>query len=144
MTWAQPRARALLPDVMLAAAWVVALTLVDVRAFRDVMLVAIPIVVAWGVVTLHMPTRVDVDEAGVAFHAYGRTHRFAWTDVTGVRARRFLMRDRVLVRLDPSGPWRGRYWIVGDPDDVARVVAAIESRGRDQGPARSAAGTPNT
>ena len=89
---------------------------------------AIPLVVGWAVLTLHFPERVELDDDGVAFFAYGRVHRFAWSDVERVRVRRFLVRDRVLVRISPASPWAGRYWLVDTLSNYRDVVKRLELR----------------
>lgn len=103
-----------------------------------VILAAIFGVLAWGFATLHYPREVTVDDEGVRFRAYGRSHAFAWRDVTAVSVRRFLVKDRALVRLAPSPPWRGRYWLLQGRGGAGfeEVVRALESR------RRATAGTP--
>jgi len=113
-------------DVVLVIA--LALAIVSSGPLRAALLLAIPAALAWGLVTLHFPSAVVVDGAGIAFHRYGRVHRFAWADVEAVRVRRFLVRDRVLVRIAPSPPWRGRYWILDSIDGFDRLVAELEMR----------------
>jgi hypothetical protein len=123
-------------DVALGAAWLVFLFLVDVPGVRALMLCAIPIVLAWGLVTLHFPSRVEIDEEGAAFARYGREHRFAWRDVTRVRVRRFLVRDRVLVRVEPSSAWSGRYWILDSIDGFEALLAELDRISSGKRPAR--------
>jgi hypothetical protein len=132
MTHAYPRGLRgpALHDVMLVFAWFVALFVIDVAQVRLMLLVAIPLVLAWGIVTLHFPSRVAIDDAGVTFFHYGRAHRFAWSEVTRVRVRRFAMRDRVLVRIDPSDALRGRYWLLDSIRDFDTLVTALEARAR--------------
>jgi hypothetical protein len=127
-------------DLVLVGAWVAFAVLVDLPAgVRGAMLAAIPIVIGWGIVTLHFPARVEIGEEGVAFGGYGRVHRFAWRDVERVRVRRFLVKDRVLVRIEPSGgAWRGRYWIRETMGGFGGVVGELERRGSVAG---SAAGS---
>ncbi len=91
---------------------------------------------AWGLATLHFPSKVELTDASVTFTAYGRAHAFAWRDVARVRVRRFLVRDRVLVRLTPSGAWRGRYWLTDGLDGYDALVRELERRA---GPQRRAA-----
>ena len=91
--------------------------------------VAIPLVWLWGILTLHFPWRVDMTERRISFHAYGRVHHFASTDIAELRVRRFLMRDRVLVRVMPAAPWRGRYWILEGIDGYPELVRALADRG---------------
>jgi hypothetical protein len=115
-------------DIVLVGAWLAFLAIIDApAAVRASVLGAIPIVLAWGVVSLHFPSRVDIDGQGVAFARYGRIHRFPWRDVRRLSVRRFLVRDRVLITIEPSGgAWRGRYWIVDSLPGFDRIVEALE------------------
>jgi hypothetical protein len=121
-----------------------------VRAIgQDVVLVAMPVVAAlasgghgwlWllsaaglavlavNVITLHFPREVEVDAAGVRFRGYGREHAYAWSDVR-VRLRRFVVRDRVYVRIEDvrSGRRRG-YWLVASLSRYEALVAALAER----------------
>jgi len=92
--------------------------------------IAIPFVLLWGFVTLHFPSRVELDDEGIAFFAYGRAHKFAWRDVERVHVRRFLVRDRVLVRILPTSLLRGRYWLLDSMDGYDALVKALEERSR--------------
>ena len=129
-------------DLALGAAWLAFLFLVDVPGVRPLMLGAIAIVLAWGLVTLHFPSRVEIDEEGAVFERYGREHRFAWKDVTRVRVRRFLVRDRILVRVEPSGAWRGRYWILDSIGGFEGLVEELERASAAACPARAPARKP--
>ena len=91
---------------------------------------AIPSTVVWSLVTLHFPNRVDVDATGICFSAYGRAHSFAWSEIQTIRVRRFVVRDRVLVRIQPGGPWRGRYWLMDSMEGYDALVRELEDRGR--------------
>ena len=121
-------------DVVLVAAWVVVFALEDGwGSLRWSLLGAIPIALAWGAVTLHFPSRVEIDDDGVVFGRYGRRHRFAWSQVRCVSVRKFLVGDRVLVRIEPSGgAWRGRYWLLEGMAGFESVVRELERRGRAQ------------
>jgi hypothetical protein len=90
--------------------------------------VAIPLVWLWGIFTLHFPWRVDLTDRGVSFHAYGRVHHFRWADVAELRVRRFLLGDRVLVRVTPAPPWRGRYWVLDGIEGYPELVRALAAR----------------
>ncbi len=116
-------------DAALAVAWVAALAFDSLpHTVRALFLGAIPIVLVWGVVTLHFPSRVETSDDGITFVRYGRAHRFAWRDVR-VRVRRFLVRDRLLVRLEPSGgAARGRYWITDAIDGFEALARELEAR----------------
>lgn len=115
-------------DVALLVAGVVAARVLPHGAFATALLAGIGIVLAWGLVTLHFPHRVEIDDAGVTLFGYGRAHRFLWTDVKRVRVRRFLVKDRVLVVLAPAPAWRGRYWILDSIEGFAELVAALDAK----------------
>jgi hypothetical protein len=115
-------------DLVLLLALAVALLLLPVSPFATALAASIVLVLAWGITTLHFPARVSVDTDGVTFAGYGRAHRFAWRDVETIRVRRFLMKDRVLVRLAPAPPWRGRYWLTQSVSGFDDLVRELEAR----------------
>jgi hypothetical protein len=109
-------------DLLLLAAWVAILLLKP--PLYPLLAVSIPLVLVWGFVTLNHPSRVAIDETTVAFSAYGRTHRYRREDVT-ITVRRFLVKDRVLVRVTPAPPWQGRYWITTAMDGYEEVLRRL-------------------
>jgi hypothetical protein len=94
------------------------------------LLFAIPVVLGFGVATLHYPSRVDVDDEGIAFARYGLVHRFAWREIDRIRVQRLMTRDRVLIRISPSAGLRGRYWILQSIDRFAELMTTIEACSR--------------
>ena len=102
-------------------------------ALGRALLVAAPVALLWGVVTLHFPSAVTLDDEGVVFQRYGRAHRFAWRDVGRVHVRRFLVQDRVMVRVTPAPPWRGRYWILESIGGYDELLRALQARSPDPG-----------
>jgi len=131
---AYPRGRWLVSavgsDLLLAAVMLAIIAFHPTGKLSLALGVAIPLVLLWGFVTLHFPNRVEMDDSGVTFHAYGRSHRFLWRDVRAVRVRKFIVRDRVLVRLLPSPPWRGRYWLLDSLEGYDELVRSLESHGQ--------------
>ena len=121
-------ASVVLRDAVLVLALALALLGVLPPTIGAIFVVAIPLVLAAAIGTLHAPTSVELDDQGIVFSAYGRAHRFLWREVERVRVRRFLVRDRVLVRLFPSPPWRGRYWLTDALDGFDELVNALEAR----------------
>jgi hypothetical protein len=97
-------------------------------ALGRALLVAAPVALLWGIVTLHFPSAVTLDDDALVFHRYGRAHRFAWGDVARVRVRRFLVQDRVMVRVTPAPPWRGRYWILESISGYDELLRALHAR----------------
>jgi len=119
-------------DVLLAA-----VTLAALAGGSGVLAAGAALGLAWGLATLHRPSRVSVDDDGVTFARYGRAHRFDWRDVRDVRVRRFLVRDRVLVRIEPSAPMRGRYWLHRGLVGFDELVARLEARRQEGVPPRA-------
>jgi hypothetical protein len=117
-------------DVWLVLALMVLLGLHPHGALALALGLAIPLTIAWSLLTLHLPSRVDVDPEAISFSAYGRAHRFPWRDIERIHVRRFLVRDRVLVRIAPSPPWRGRYWLTGSIAGFDELVSALEEGGK--------------
>ncbi len=125
------RAAALATDLLLLSI-AVGIPLTRAAGSLSIVLsIAIPCVLAWGVVTLHYPRTVELDDEGITFGAYGISHRYAWSTVR-VHVRRFLVRDRVLVRLTPCPPWRGRYWILDAIDGYPKLLSELEKRSHRQ------------
>ena len=118
-------------DVLLVVALAVLAWVSPHERLTAALFVAIPLVVALGVATLHHPSRVHVDDDGIAFARYGRVHSFAWREIERIRVRRFLLGERVLVRISPASAFRGRYWILQSIERFADLMAAIESRAKD-------------
>lgn len=121
------RAAAIATDLLLLG---IAIAIPITRAagsFSIVLSIAIPCVLAWGVVTLHYPRSIELDEQGITFGGYGRVHRYPWSAVQ-VHLRKFLVRDRVLVRLTPCPPWRGRYWILDAIEGYEALVTQLEKK----------------
>jgi hypothetical protein len=125
-------------DAILVVAFAAALLLRPADLLTLALAVASPLVLAWGILTLHFPTRVEVTSQGIAFAGYGRTHRFAWAEIEHLHVRRFAVKGRVLVRVSPAPLLRGRYWITDAMDDFERLVGALEIRARRVAQARTA------
>ena len=130
MRHAYPRPRriaAIATDLLLLMVAIAIPIMRPAGSLSIVLSIAVPCVLAWGALTLHYPRVVETDEHGIAFSAYGLVHRYAWSAVT-VHVRRFLVGDRVLVRVSPAPPWRGRYWILDVIDDFPALRAELEAR----------------
>ena len=133
MTHSYPRRGRLalaLQDVLLALVFAGLLVERPHGPLGIALLLAIPASLCWSLLTLHFPSSVDCTADAIAFHRYGRVHRFEWRGVERVRVRRFLVRDRVMVSLSPSPTWRGRYWLKDSLDGFDALVAALEQRAR--------------
>lgn len=112
---------ALLAIALAVAAW-------SGGAWGAALAAGIVVTAAWGIATLHHPSRVELTPDAISFSAFGRTHVFAWSDVTRVRVRRFAVRDRVLVRITPASALRGRYWLTDALDGYDALVEELARR----------------
>jgi hypothetical protein len=128
-----------LEDFLLVVALGVVLALRPAGALSGPLAAAMGTVLVWGIATLHVPSKVEISDAGVCFSRYGRTHAFAWRDVERVRVRRFPVGDRVLVRVLPSPPWRGRYWVTDGAGGHGHVVKELSRLARTGPPVNTAA-----
>ncbi len=130
MVYEYPRARyvtsVLAQDAVLLVA--IAFATWSGGALGGVLAMAGATTLLWGLVTLHFPSKVEVTDEAITFSAYGRTHVFAWRDVTHIRVRRFLVKDRVLVRLAPATVWRGRYWLTNGLGGWDALICELERR----------------
>jgi hypothetical protein len=131
-SYVYPRSRYLaglvLQDVMLLLALAILPILPPPPPLAYALAFALPAVLAWSFITLHFPSRIDVSDDAIAFHRYGRVHRFAWRDVERIRVRRFIVRDRVMIRIAPASAWRGRYWVLDSIDGFDALVKSLEAR----------------
>jgi hypothetical protein len=132
MIHAYPRARwivsAVVTDLLLVSLVVFFVITRAPGPLSRALVVAIPAVLAWGMVTLNQPRAIEIDDDGITFRAYGRAHFYAWNAIEKLSVRRFLVRDRVLVRIAPSPPWRGRYWVLDGIDGFTELVSELERR----------------
>jgi hypothetical protein len=121
-------------DAVLAAACALTLALGQ-GPFAIALSLGCAAVLAWGVATIHFPSRVEITPEAIAFHGYGRAHVFAWDRIARLRVRRFLVKDRVLVRVTPAGAWRGRYWLTDAIEGYPALVEELERRAKVSGSA---------
>jgi len=133
-----PRLRTIGQDLVLAAMPAVALAATGGAAWTWLLAAAGLAVLAIAVITLHFPHEVETDARGIRLRAYGREHAYAWSDVT-VRVRRFVVRDRVYVRIDDGarGIRRG-YWLVASLSGWDALVAELDARAGAATPAAGA------
>jgi hypothetical protein len=111
--------------VLLVAAAVWATSASD---FARAIAIAIPLVIAWEILTLHEPTSVELDDDGIVLRAFGRAHRHRWSEIERLRVRRFAVGDRVLLRIAPASAITGRYWLHASLDGFPDLVAKLEAR----------------
>jgi len=130
-SFAYPRSRAIAArgqELLMAVVAIAPLALGAEGRLFWVLSAGAAVSLVWQGATLHHPRRVEVSAEGIAFTAWGRGHRFSWDRVESCRVRRFLVGDRVLVRIAPAPPWRGRYWIFDSIERFDDLVALLQAR----------------
>jgi hypothetical protein len=85
------------------------------------------VVLAFNAITLHFPREIAIDETGIRFRAYGREHAYAWASCR-VKVRRFVVRDRLLVRIEDERGRRHNYWLLSRLRDFDALTSEISSR----------------
>lgn len=122
MTHRTPRLRALGEDLVLVAMPPLVLALASPSAWLWLLAAAGLAVLAFNVATLHFPREIALDEHGIRFRAYGREHVYAWS-ACRLRVRRFLVRDRVLLRVEDVQTGKShRYWLTTQLSDYDALL----------------------
>lgn len=62
-------------------------------------------------VSLSNPSKVIVDADSITFCAYGKEHRYLWSEITRFKVKEFTGARKLFVRINEAGIFRGRYWI---------------------------------
>lgn len=57
------------------------------------------------------PNKVIIDADGITFCAYGREHRYLWSEITRFKVKEFSGARKLFVRINDAGIFRGRYWL---------------------------------
>jgi hypothetical protein len=123
-----PRLRALGEDVVLVTMPVLVLVVASPSAWLWLLAATGVVVLVFNVLTLHFPREIALDDDGIRFRAYGREHVYAWS-ACRLRVRRFLVRDRVLLRVEEVETGRShRYWLTTHLSDFDALLRAINQR----------------
>jgi hypothetical protein len=97
-------------------------------------------VLAFNAITLHFPREIAIDDDGIRFRAYGREHAYAWSSCR-VKVRRFVVRDRLLLRIEDDRGRRHNYWLLSRLADFDGLVREVTSRASSPAPSSSASAT---
>jgi len=86
------------------------------------------VVLAFNAITLHFRGEIALDEESILFRAYGREHAYSLR-ACRLRVRRFLVRDRVLLRVEEieSGKTH-RYWLTAHLSDYDALLRELGTR----------------
>ncbi|MDO4311741.1 MAG: hypothetical protein Q4C52_01510 [Eubacteriales bacterium] len=62
-------------------------------------------------VSIANPSKVEVNDSGIIFSAYGREHRYNWEEVRRFKCKPLASGTKMFVRINEAGIFRGRYWV---------------------------------
>lgn len=62
-------------------------------------------------ISLSNPSKVIVDADSITFCAYGREHRYLWSEIERFKVKEFTGARKLFVRINQAGILRGRYWV---------------------------------
>ncbi|MCI8566206.1 MAG: hypothetical protein HFI39_07845 [Lachnospiraceae bacterium] len=62
-------------------------------------------------ISLSNPSKVIVDADSITFCAYGREHRYLWSEIERFKVKEFTGARKLFVRINKAGILRGRYWV---------------------------------
>lgn len=83
-------------------------------------------------ISLSNPSQVKMDENGIVFYAYGREHRYNWSEIRRLRIKEFTGARKLFVRINRAGLLRGRYWLhcyyFNDTDELYNAMVDKECR----------------
>ncbi len=91
---------------------------------NQLILVAVPILLLSSLVAMNQPKRITDDGETIIFHGFFQKHDYHWSEITFLRIRRFIMTDRVYIRIGNDRFWRGRYWL--DTDSLSSSGELLE------------------
>lgn len=78
------------------------------------------------------PETVEIDEKAISFSAWGRTDRYAWSDVRSFRVREFPSAGKMYIRINDSSLFKGRYWlqtrVMTDGRELFQRICDLEFR----------------
>lgn len=63
-------------------------------------------------ITVSNPQEVVIEEDAISFSAYGKTHRYLFSEITSLRVKELDLHKKLYLRINEGSLTKGRYWIV--------------------------------
>ena len=83
-------------------------------------------------IVLMVPAAYQVWNTFIAIAAWGRTDRYAWSDVRSFRVREFPSAGKMYIRINDSSLFKGRYWlqtrVMTDGRELFQRICDLEFR----------------
>lgn len=78
----------------------------------SVMFAVVALYQVWNTfIAIANPEKVTFEDDAISFSAFGRTDRFAYSDISEFRVREFPSAGKMYIRINDGGLLKGRYWI---------------------------------
>lgn len=62
-------------------------------------------------ISIANPSRVEVDEKGITFSAYKKSHHYDWSEIKKFKCKPLASGTKMFVRINEAGFLKGRYWV---------------------------------
>lgn len=62
-------------------------------------------------ISIANPSKVEIDDVGITFSAYNKSHHYDWADVKRFRTKPLASGTKIFLRINEAGIFRGRYWV---------------------------------
>jgi hypothetical protein len=78
---------------------------------QQFLLIVMPILLISSLIAMNQPHLITDDGEILTFYGFFQRHEYKWSEIQFLRIRRFIMSDKVLVRIGKERLLGGRYWI---------------------------------
>lgn len=62
-------------------------------------------------VSIANPSKVEIDDKGITFSAYKKSHHYDWAEINKFKSKPLSSGTKMFVRINDAGIFRGRYWV---------------------------------
>lgn len=78
---------------------------------QQLVITIVPLLLISSLVAMNQPRLITDDGETLTFYGFFQKHEYKWSEVQNLRIRRFIMTDKVLVRIGKDRLLAGRYWL---------------------------------
>ncbi|HWQ80182.1 MAG TPA: hypothetical protein VN381_15250 [Anaerovoracaceae bacterium] len=81
---------------------------------QQIVLTVVPLLLISSLIAMSQPRLITDDGETLTFYGFFQKHAYKWSEIRNLRIRRFIMSDKVLVRIGKDRLLAGRYWLDTD------------------------------
>ncbi len=86
----------------------------DKSLLNQFVITFVPLLLLSSLAAMNQPHRITDDDEKITLYGFFQKHKYTWAEIEFLRIRRFIMTDRVLVRIGKERVLGGRYWLDTD------------------------------